>query len=243
MVTGKRQCSIEAESPGFSDDNTERYINEQSSSGQNSLIFRLEGDSMKQHGGAGLNRTHDRLEDRERIDSFEIKYQYFLLKDLRRLYFILAGDSVYISEYETLLELTYIYNAAGRIFFFLCPSCGRRARFLYLPGFQCRECSKLNYRSQQVTHGSYDEVTGIPLHLDVKPPQNDLDAMGEYEIPRPRYLHKRRFERYKKRFEKHKARYIERELNISASLIGRMIGLIDDSEFIEAWQGFINDTL
>lgn len=37
--------------------------------------------------------------------------------------------------------------------FFLCPRCGRRARFLYLRWgrFLCRACGRLNYRSQQHT--------------------------------------------------------------------------------------------
>ncbi len=52
------------------------------------------------------------------------------------------------------LELSRKPNGfGGSQAFFLCPACGRRARYLYLTGaaFLCRKCARLNYKSQQET--------------------------------------------------------------------------------------------
>lgn len=55
------------------------------------------------------------------------------------------------------LELTRTPSGfGGSCAFWLCSHCGRRVRFLYFKGwcFVCRNCARLNYRSQQRTKDS-----------------------------------------------------------------------------------------
>lgn len=55
------------------------------------------------------------------------------------------------------VHLSRISNGFGgnpRVYF-LCPSCEKRVQMLYMSEkrFQCRTCAKVNYRSQQISHG------------------------------------------------------------------------------------------
>jgi hypothetical protein len=57
------------------------------------------------------------------------------------------------THYDYPVELTYTATSfGGRRVWFLCPSCGRRARLLYLPPgathFLCRRCHHLTYESR-----------------------------------------------------------------------------------------------
>lgn len=161
------------------------------------------------HGGAGLNRQRGQIEERQRIDSFEAPNRFFQLTGFKLLRHEYDGETVKVSDTE--IKLARMENAAGRLIFFLCPSCGRRVRFLYLPHFRCRECCQLNYRSQQMTKGSFAALAAIPEKLDVESPKDSWIDAGDYVLPRPRYMHTSKYERYRKRFEKHQGRFVERD--------------------------------
>ena len=127
------------------------------------------------------------------------------------------------------IAVSFMVNASGRYPFFLCPKCGRRVRFLYLPGFLCRECSRLNYRSQQTTKGSFEALAAIPEKMDVEMPSRDW--LEEYTLPRPRYMRQSRYERYRKRFEKHQERFIGKESRIWGRYGIRGLKLLNEGWF------------
>ena len=169
---------------------------------------------MMKHGGAGENKRCEQVEDQQRIDSFEVRNRYFQIGSFEMLPFEFDGDTVFVNSDisgDCCIEVSYMENASGLHPFFHCPKCCARVRFLYLPNFLCRECSRLNYRSQQATKGSFTALTAIPEKLDVECPSEVIDLAEEYSLPRPVYMHEDRFKRYQERFQKHQERYIQRE--------------------------------
>ncbi len=163
---------------------------------------------------------HGRLEDRERIDSFDTRYNSFMMKRCKMLPFKRFDDWIVIPEYGIQLVLAYMENAAGRIPFFMCPGCGRRVRFLYLPEFKCRYCCNLNYRIQQVTKGTREELGSIPAKL----------GMPGDQLIRPFYMHRNRYERYLKRYQKHRERYQVCEDRREERNFWKMLKIISDTE-------------
>lgn len=161
------------------------------------------------HGGAGLNRKCGQVEEHQRIDSFEAPNKFFQLTRCQLLPHEYDGETVRVSDTE--IKLAYMENAAGRLIFFICPVCGRRVRFLYLPLLHCRECSNLNYRCQQVTKGSFAELAAIPEKLDLPLPDDFWSEAEEYTLQRPKNMHAVKFARYRERFEKHQARFVARD--------------------------------
>ncbi len=172
---------------------------------------------------------HGRLEDRERVDSFDTRYHYFMLKGCKMLPFKRFDDWIVINE--TQIDLAYMQNAAGRIPFFLCPGCGRRVRFLYLPEFKCRYCCDLNYRIQQVTKGTSAELRSIPAKLGLPGDQ----------LTRPFYMHRNRYERYLKRYLKHRERYLDREDRLFWKALGIISGTEAGAEYFAALYGFLDN--
>lgn len=165
------------------------------------------------HGGAGKNKRCGQIEATKRIDSFEIRNSLFLIGGFKTLPFEFEEDHVFVDDGFSggdCIKVTYMENRSGRHPFFICPKCGRRVRFLYIPCFLCRDCSHLNYRSQQITKSSYNALVAIPEKLDVERPGKSWQE--DYALPRPRYMHKKRFERYQERFKKYQERYVEREV-------------------------------
>ena len=147
------------------------------------------GNCMKKHG---------QVEQKKRIDSFEAECRAFLLDGCELLPFSREGKAIRLGR-ERIVKLDYVHNAAGRLTFLLCPSCGRRVRFLFLPKYECRTCARLNYRSQQVTRGSLEDIRGIPEKLGLDEPGIfDFD----YVLSRPRGMNSARFERLNRRFIK-----------------------------------------
>lgn len=149
---------------------------------------------------------HGQVEQQQRIDSFEAEQNAFIIAPFSLLLFTREDNKVFLDNGAT-ISLDYVHNAAGRLTFFLCPSCGARVRFLYLPGFQCRKCSYLNYRCQQITKGSFQDYEAIPNKYNL-----DYDYSG---IVRPRYMHKARFVKIESRFSKKKTCFF-RKLNREA---------------------------
>ena len=91
-------------------------------------------------------------------------------------------------------------NYGGQRYYFSCPDCGRRCRFLYFHRvrFKCRQCARLNYTSQQVTHGpeeaAHRMIRFIQSKFGVEKSLAPIDA--EYFIPeRPKGMHQKTYER------------------------------------------------
>ena len=177
----------------------------------------------------GDNKTHGQIERTDRIDSFEagdredcglliasrdghdlpIRYDRYALPDLEGLGIVELSYPE--SQWRTTLELTSVPSGfGGKRTFWLCPCCGRRARYLYFKdrGFVCRDCAKLNYRSQQRTHGSLHHYRdGMRLareKLQWEPPgwfvPMDFPHMTP---PCPRYMHKTTYRRYLARYRRY----------------------------------------
>ena len=47
--------------------------------------------------------------------------------------------------------------------------------------------------------------------LDVQGPVDDIEGVEDYDLPRPRYMRRKRFARYAERFQLHQTRYLNRE--------------------------------
>lgn len=184
----------------------------------------------------GWNKSHGTVENVPRIDSYEagaVDYDGTLFAFRENgppLVLDCWRDVVYMpqGERETVtvwhpkdgwsrtIELSRKANGyGGNQAFFLCPACGRRARYLYQVGaaLLCRKCSRLNYKSQQETRSDsmyyYDKGVALvekrlATCLRVRP-----DGFGFCAwIPeRPRYMHKSTYLKYLRRFAKYQHRH------------------------------------
>ncbi len=150
------------------------------------------------------------VEREQRIDSFDSEGKCFFIKPLDMIPFERQGNEIRIGS-ETIC-LDYVHNAAGRQTFFLCPYCGRRVRFLYLPDYKCRNCARLNYRCQQTSKGSREALESIPAKIGAEIPPEDVSELDDYSFVRPPYMRRKRFAKYVQRFEKHRAVYEQKEL-------------------------------
>lgn len=175
----------------------------------------------------GANKTHGQIERAYRIDSFEAG----TVED-RGIVFASSGGKMLPlhcdrcgqefvelsypgSRWRDTLELARVRSGyGGSRAFWLCPICGRRARFLYFKrqGFVCRECARLNYRSQQRTRSSLNHYRdGMRLATDKLhwEPLIDVVPMDfPYMTPdRPRGMHKTTYRRYLARYRRYQAAY------------------------------------
>lgn len=150
------------------------------------------------------------VEREQRIDSFDSEGRCFFVGPFDTLRFERQGKEIRIGGYR--ISLDYVHNAAGRLTFFLCPYCGRRVRYLYLPEFKCRLCAQLNYRCQQTAKGSRDALQSIPAKIGAEIPPEDVMELDGYFLERPPYMRRKRFAKYEQRFEKHRAEFEQKEL-------------------------------
>ena len=187
----------------------------------------------------GANRTHGQVERAERIDSFEagkitgwgklfsnsmvpLDCGHFL-EDGREIVELSKG------QWSTTLELTRTPSGfGGSCAFWLCPICGQRARFLYFKdlGFVCRECAKLNYRSQQRTRDSINHYRdGLKLareRLDWEPPGYICPMdFPHLTPPCPRYMHQSTYRRHLARFRRYQAAYQRDSLREMLAILRR----------------------
>jgi len=182
----------------------------------------------------GDNKTHGQIERTDRIDSFEARERDAcgLLMASRE------GSCIYLrydryTEYHgqterEFVELTYPWGRwratlelsfvpagfGGRRAFWLCPRCGKRVRYLYFkaPGFVCRDCAGLNYRSQQRTKSSLNHWRdGMRLATDTlqwRPPLDVVPMDSPYVTPdRPRYMHRTTYRRHLARYRRYQKKY------------------------------------
>lgn len=181
----------------------------------------------------GDNKTHGQIEHADRINSFESGERedcglLMASRDGRNLPLIYDRYTLYGQEpreivelfypgsrWHSTLELTSVPSSfGGRRFFWLCPTCGKRARYLYFKGrgFVCRDCAKLNYRSQQRTKNSINHFRdGMRLATDKLQwrPLIDVVQMDfPYVTPdRPRYMHQATYRRYLARYRRYQEKY------------------------------------
>ena len=116
----------------------------------------------------------------------------------------------------------------GAQMFFLCPTCGKRVRYLYFGGkdrlFKCRACCRLNYKSQQETRGDmfYFEkgVDFAKRHL--VPAQVDGFSFTDWIPDRPRYQHQSTYRRNLRRLAKYQERHALREMETLMRIMQRL---------------------
>ncbi len=172
----------------------------------------------------GANKTHGQIEQTDRIDSFEVQSGIMYARHTGTVLPLdysrstLRGrEFVRLScrGWETTLELSHIPSGfGGTRSCWRCPNCGRRVRYLYFKGwgFLCRECAKLNYRSQQRTRDSINRYRdGLKLareKLHWEPPEWTTPSdFPDLTPPRPRYMHEATYQRHLARFRQYQEAY------------------------------------
>ncbi len=198
---------------------------------------------MGGYGSGGHNKTHRRLENFHRIDSFSF-YDYlmadkYLYCKTTVEYPLNRGGIVYHVQSKTALikvlgiqskEYMYVELPLSRVsgidgksvrMYFCCPYCGRRVRYLYdyKKHYACRKCAKLNYASQQKS--GMDEMRlkmeKIAERLDYQWWRNDFDCIADvYYISKPHYM---RWAKYEKLMQEFRALQKEYERNMQIGLM------------------------
>ncbi len=186
---------------------------------------------MGGYGSGGHNKTHRRLENFHRIDSFSF-YDYlmcdkYLFCKETVKYPLVRGDIVYYVGEKTAeiregdsytdLILSRVPGIDGKSvrMYFHCPYCGRRVRYLYdyYKHYVCRKCAKLNYSSQQKS--GMDEMR-LKMERIV---EKELGYTWWYKdypnacisdlwhIPKPHYMRWEKYERLLKEFRQLQKNY------------------------------------
>ena len=173
---------------------------------------------MGGYGSGGHNKTHRRLENFHRIDSFSF-YDYlmcdkYLFCKETVKYPLVRGDIVYYVGEKTAeiregdsytdLILSRVPGIDGKSvrMYFHCPYCGRRVRYLYRrqERYMCRNCAKLNYASQQKS--GMDEMR-LKMERIVERELGytwwfrdypDMPIQDLWHIPKPRYMRHEKYE-------------------------------------------------
>lgn len=187
----------------------------------------------------GNNKTHDQVERALRIDSFDAMAalnrgtifangggQMVPIKCWHSLEY--DGEMVELARGD-ILELDRIPNHfGGSRTYWLCPRCRRRARYLYFKGqcFQCRECSKLNYASQQRTKDCTNYARdGLKLareRLGWEPAFDFYPAIFPYVTPdKPKGMHWATYDRYLAKYKKYQEKYRRDSLREMLAILGR----------------------
>lgn len=195
----------------------------------------------------GDNKTHGQIERADRIDSFEagavegwgmvFASRGGKVLPLRCDRFPSCGRgerelvelSYPGSRWRDTLELFRVRSGfGGSRAFWLCPICGRRARFLYFKGrrFICRGCAKLNYQSQQRTQNSINHYReGLKLareKLGWEPPGYTVPADFPHLTPAcPRYMHQSTYKRHLARFRRYQEAYQRDSLREMLAILRR----------------------
>lgn len=185
----------------------------------------------------GRNKSHGTVEKTPRIDSFGLART----ETWGSLWWASTEIPIYqepdhcilmpMRKGEQEIALSHKPNGYGKSqTFFMCPVCGARLRFLYFNGkdrlFKCRQCSRLNYRSQQETRSDsmYYYGKGMALvekHLDAWPGvRPDGFRFCDWAPDRPRYMHQTTYRRYLARFLRYREKHIEREIEDLKRIVG-----------------------
>ena len=183
-----------------------------------------------------MRKTHGTIEEHSRIDSFDLAKptgSIMIYNDKRFLDYLRAfteddnREEIYLSsEGDVLEKRLMIENRAGK-YYWICPKCGKRARYLY-PGkhileLRCGKCAGLNYRIQQEYHDCIwyaDRALQYAIdYLQYKPPHDfaPYDILSTYP-KRPKEMSKDVYDKRLKRFRRMCNQY-ERQFYIEAAWI------------------------
>ena len=115
----------------------------------------------------------------------------------------------------------------GAQVFFLCPTCGKRVRFLYICRdhlFKCRVCARLNYQSQQETKDDmFFYRRGMSLaEKHLVPEQIDAFSFCDWIPPRPRYQHQSTYQRHIAKFTRFRERHAARQMEDLQRILQRL---------------------
>ena len=173
---------------------------------------------MGNYNSGGHNRTHGRVEEYSRIDSFGLLRHADWLEPLTDDYEVnypimdgniscnLLEDTATVSHNGRSypLGLSKVPNVDGISYrlYFLCQKCGKRARHLYKEGrlYQCRKCARLNYGIQQrsglslLRRKMYWLVVKKLQYVDWEIDHPDLCIQDLWHIPKPRYMRWKKYE-------------------------------------------------
>lgn len=201
-------------------------------------------------GSGGHNKTHKRVENYSRLDSFSFynyvngdKYLYY--KDTVR-YPHRGNDIIYHTKTRTAsidydgteypLELSRVANIDGTTvrMYFLCPQCSKRVRFLYKKDdcYQCRKCANLNYASQQKS-GSEKVIHRMKYIVEKKLDYTywrtccDMVYNLDY-IPKPPYM---RWEKYSRLIAEYR-RLVEEYWSCELKSLSRYFDIKDIKQWI-----------
>ena len=203
--------------------------------------------NMGGYGSGGQNKTHRRLENFHRIDSFSF---YGYLKGDKYLscketvkYPIISGNIVYYvgegmaeireGDSYTDLILSSVPGIGGKStrLYFHCPYCGKRVRYLYRrqERYLCRDCAKLNYASQQKS--GMDEMRLKMEHIVEKKlgytwwrkDYPDTPIQDLWHIPKPPYMRWEKYERIMQEF-RHLQKDYEREFWVGLARCSMLSG-------------------
>ena len=187
----------------------------------------------------GANRTHGQIERAERIDSFEagkvedwgILFTNSMVSLHCGRFLDNDGETIELSkgQWSTALKLARTPSGfGGSCAYWLCPHCGKRARFLYFKGgiFLCRECAKLNYRCQQRTkdcvNPAYDGIKLAREKLHWQPLIDVMPMDFPYTTPdRPKGMHETTYRRYLARYRRYQEKYRQDSLREMLAILGR----------------------
>lgn len=193
----------------------------------------------------GDNRTHGQIERAERIDSFEAgKLDGWDVLFTSRMFpfdcgrFMEYGPGpeasrevveLWAGERRYGLELTRTPSGfGGSCAFWVCPCCGKRARFLYFKklGFVCRSCAKLNYCCQQRTKDSTNYARdGLKLARDKlrwEPPFPVAPVDFPYIVPdRPKGMHRNTYDRLLARYRRYQEKYQQDSMQEMLAILRR----------------------
>lgn len=167
---------------------------------------------MGNYNFGGHNKTHGRVEEHFRLDSFSLlRYADWFerISNYGEYSYPIMGGSIFYSIMEDTarichngrsypLGLSKAPNVDGISYrlYFLCPKCGRCARHLYKKDglYQCRKCAKLNYGIQQrsglslIRRKMYWLVVKKLQYIDWEIDNPDIPIQDLWHIPKPRYM-------------------------------------------------------
>jgi len=180
---------------------------------------------MGGYNSGGRNRTHSYTNQCKQLDSFYFGKGIPLMeeKEIKSLDHTISwkdGGSIAVVLHPGKLDVGYAagaerkeihdtfyfdsvpnnYGGADR-YYFECPECGRRCRFLYLhkQHFKCRKCADLNYSRQRLNNTNEDIATYKMRKLlhdgfKVKGALSPMDA-STYRPDRPKGMHQKTYMR------------------------------------------------
>ncbi len=188
----------------------------------------------------GHNQTHNTVERRRHLDSFYVGKIRRAIKANgmdcdtyedkgNGVSIVLSLDSMTYDGIKVEFSFQHVGYGTHDRCFFLCPACGERFRYIYIIKHKgrrvslSRNCAKLNYRSQQITHGTEECAYRMKRLLrDKFHVTEDLAPIdAQCYIPnRPRGMRKKTYIRLMEELERVQQEYYEAFIQGAARIIG-----------------------